>query len=134
MYIPCFLLSNKGTYFKFSFFNSHLNNNVQSPDTFLYNTNFTDCPRATFDKGTGRVCEPIAYPRNQRSCKRFFSNKNVQSSEIIFEQTVISNLLSLDGVETAIREEYNTLRYEFTLWKIRDKRQIFDIPAALGES
>lgn len=75
-----------------------------------------------------------AYPRNQRSCKRFFSNKNVQSSEIIFEQTVISNLLSLDGVETAIREEYNTLRYEFTLWKIRDKRQIFDIPAALGES
>lgn len=64
----------------------------------------------------------------------FFSNKNVQSSEIIFEQTVISNLLSLDGVETAIREEYNTLRYEFTLWKIRDKRQIFDIPAALGES
>lgn len=36
--------------------------------------------------------------------------------------------------ETAIRGEYNTLRYEFTLYKIRDKRQIFDIPAALEES
>lgn len=40
----------------------------------------------------------------------------------------------LQRAETAIREEYNTLRYEFTLYKIRDKRQIFDIPAALEES
>lgn len=40
----------------------------------------------------------------------------------------------LQCAETAIRGEYNTLRYEFTLYKIRDKRQIFDIPAALEES
>lgn len=98
------------------------------PPFFLYNTNFTDCPRATFDRRrTGR--EHINGVANVS-----FPTKTYNRPKITFEKTVISNLLSLDGVETAIREEYNTLRYEFTVWKIRDKRQIFDIPAALGES
>lgn len=52
-------------------------------------------------------------------------------SEIIFRKL---QRPVLQRAETAIREEYNTLRYEFTLYKIRDKRQIFDIPAALEES